>query len=35
MAGSAETKRAEKFKVHSKGFYPGLEIMALKGMAEQ
>jgi hypothetical protein len=35
MARRAETKRAEKFKFHSKEFYPGLENLALKGMAEE
>jgi hypothetical protein len=35
MAGSAETKRTEKFKFHSKEFYLGLENLALKGMVEE
>jgi hypothetical protein len=35
MAGSAETKRAEKFKFYSKEFYPGLKNLVLKGMVEE
>jgi hypothetical protein len=34
MAGKLR-RRAEKFKFHSKEFYPGLENLAVKGIAEQ